>query len=778
MSSPSESSPPLFPGDQAGAGNGNGKSPSSSSNGAGGSSSPTRLWLLFLIPIVILAFLLGIAVWYINRRKRRAKARRSTLRNVTLIIQEEEKERDREEKRLARGDSVASKVLRRDSTLKEKRQQRYSKRIARAVAQERKQATSSFSDTSNLTQPHPSNSSAAAADQDNSMSRSPPPPSRKASIKHRDREIAQRVWRVPGSAMGDRPLNPRNLTRDLEAAGALRSQPDDDSGADQSDKDTSDVEGSSIGHIRPTVIRRRDEPAMLSIIGESGVSNDRSASQASEIVPGDPSTEVENDKSKSTTTITPIAASKSASASDQGVGTSSAAAAAGAGAGGILLGRNMSQRSGLTVATSQSRYTTAEDTDAQSMQTAETGGTIMPAQTSEQQQQQQIAEPEQEMRQQTPSSGAVDSSTLSGTPLPGPAESSSSSGTPRAAPAVLPPRRDSDLTDPFRSPDTAGTASTGTNPFSDSRGATLSSPPTASEPLPPVPQIIKTEDTPPLDKAEPVAGDNDKPVGSTDRPLKGSASTVGGAATGTSSGVSLVRKLSDVVRLKTPTPRRHRSPSPGASTGSTAGGTRRSMSNSSKSSRGAVAAGSTSAQGQDLTLRKTPSSPRARFFRRGTAADPLPSPSPSTSSPLAQRPLPPFALKPGDNWTYTSRASEWKRSSVPNVNSTDDPSGLEAPNPPFLGKIRHRSQSSSSLGRPGKPESRSGSSSASSGPPIVPGERIWIGPERVSKDVDRQAATEGEGEEGAGALNVPGATGVQRKPSVGASGSRFKETFD
>lgn len=713
MSSTETSSPPLFPGNETGSQTGNGNTSST------GNDSPNYLWLLFLIPIVLLALGLGLAVWYVKRRRRRRKARQSTLRNVTLVIEDEEKARAKEEKRLTRSDSVTSKVLRRGSTLRQKREQRYSKHIARAVAQENKV----FGDTASSPDRRyheqlPSDSSGQATSPGSSPRTSIP--TRKASIKHRNREIAERVWRIPGSEMEQPPLSPTALTRDLEAAGALvsdRPARDDhadeyDSGQDFSDKEHYDVEAaprSSSGHVRPGVKRNKDDPNILSVIGESGTSQDADGI-LSEVKPA-PALKPAADPSNAG--ITGDSSTPSAE-----MATASAGAGAGAGiASAGFLDRNMSQRSQYTTATSRSRYTTAEETDTQSMQTAETAGTAMPTAAMPGTSTQHEDEP---VDQSTPRVGAT---------------------------SIL--RRDSDQTDPFRSPDTAGTSSTSTNPFSDGKKNTVgfAEPESMSAAaVPAVPAIVTTQTSPVL------AGD--KELATNQFPTTRASAEGSGSATGTSFG----RKLSDVVRLKTPTPHSRRSPSPSS--------VKRSVSTSSKSSRTKSSTGQPS---QDLSLRKTPSSPKAgRFFRRGGAAET----SSNARSPAKQPAL------TGESWAYTSRASEWKRSSVPNVSETSSPTaeqGLTVPNPPFLAQTKRRSQSSTSMDKGLAKKSRSGTSSPSSDPPHVPGERIWLAPEA---SLHHHASNATTADEALGSSAQAGASGMQRKPSIGAHGSRFTETFE
>ncbi len=48
-------------------------------------------WLLFLIPLLLLFFLLLVLAWRLSLRRRRRKAQRSSLRNVTLVIADEER---------------------------------------------------------------------------------------------------------------------------------------------------------------------------------------------------------------------------------------------------------------------------------------------------------------------------------------------------------------------------------------------------------------------------------------------------------------------------------------------------------------------------------------------------------------------------------------------------------------------------------------------------------------------------------------------------------------
>lgn len=69
-------------------------------------------WLLFLIPLILIFFGLVALIWWMVRRRKKQRQRRSVLRNRTLVIAEKEREKEREERRLSRGNSVASKMSR------------------------------------------------------------------------------------------------------------------------------------------------------------------------------------------------------------------------------------------------------------------------------------------------------------------------------------------------------------------------------------------------------------------------------------------------------------------------------------------------------------------------------------------------------------------------------------------------------------------------------------------------------------------------------------------
>lgn len=64
-------------------------------------------WFLLLIPIILLFLGLLAGVWCLVRRRRRRRQRRSVLRNVTLVVAHEEKERERA---LSRGNSLVSRI--------------------------------------------------------------------------------------------------------------------------------------------------------------------------------------------------------------------------------------------------------------------------------------------------------------------------------------------------------------------------------------------------------------------------------------------------------------------------------------------------------------------------------------------------------------------------------------------------------------------------------------------------------------------------------------------
>ncbi|CEH11807.1 hypothetical protein CBOM_07202 [Ceraceosorus bombacis] len=82
--------------------------PPGSNNGGGGDSWPWK-WLLFLILIVFIFAIVVLVVWRVSRRRRRNRNRMSVLRNVNLVIAEDEKAKD---KALSRGNSVMSRVSR------------------------------------------------------------------------------------------------------------------------------------------------------------------------------------------------------------------------------------------------------------------------------------------------------------------------------------------------------------------------------------------------------------------------------------------------------------------------------------------------------------------------------------------------------------------------------------------------------------------------------------------------------------------------------------------
>lgn len=354
--------------------------------------------------------------WIVKRRRRKRKQRLSALRNVTLVVRDEEEKREKEERRLTRGNSVRSK-LGRNSSLKEQRERTYSKRVARALASEKKE----------LHREHhklPSESSASEkADWQGNSTSSPPqtPLGRHASVKQRDREVAERVWKVPDtedqpttlsrqsrSARSRRGSGGRQRTKSTKGpeslaavaavplttaavASARRGTLDRDieaeaaSSGDLSDKapedlvDESESEASEeevITNGQHWASRRREDSHQLSVIGETGlsegmpsadVSRDASVSEEKDVP------QAESSKpSESATVAAPLAEYFSANAQSQITipGRRSS------------VRRTPSQRSRYTTATSASNYTTATgaesttDDDLASLRTARTGGTV------------------------------------------------------------------------------------------------------------------------------------------------------------------------------------------------------------------------------------------------------------------------------------------------------------------------------------------------------------------------------------------------------------------
>lgn len=410
MNADPTSSPPVFSGGPG--------SPNNTSSPSNQNNGWNHLWLLLLIPIILLMILLILATWYVVRRRRKARQRRSMLRNVTLVVREEEEKRDKEEKRLTRGNSIASK-LGRSRSLKEAREKRFEEKVARAVAKEQKEArggghqqlpSEDSTEAAVSTVPAKGNSKddhhEAALAGGAALAGTAVALKRSGSAKHRDREVAERVWKVSSddegssrSAAAEKPkkrksLSGRSARREAVAAVLPRAnEPERDVEAEAASgvpaSDSEDLSGNesdksgSIGHVRPQ--RKREDSHPLSIIGESGLSEggpSRDLSRTDLLASPERPRTGDSAAAAAATAAAPIAA-ESLPSSPKPV---YAAGAAAAGSNGVLaptrrtsIVRTPSQRSRYTTATSASHYTTAESAaadDTASLRTARTGGTV------------------------------------------------------------------------------------------------------------------------------------------------------------------------------------------------------------------------------------------------------------------------------------------------------------------------------------------------------------------------------------------------------------------
>lgn len=628
------------------------------------------LWLLLIIPFVLLAALLVGLVWHLHRRRKRRRARQSTLRNVTLVIQEEERAREREEKRLSRANSAIT-MVRRNSNIHETRERRYSDRVARAVAREQRAERRERKKRS---------SDATSAKEMGRTPKAASELSRKASAKQRDREVAQRVWRIPGSEMGDsvyRPT-PQQLQHDLEAAEFAGFS----SGGEASDAEQSIQPGDaprsprSSGHQRPA--HRRENTNELSVIGESSHSEARPSTDVIRDAGGpygaqgdQPQASTSQSKEELQTTDALVAAPPLAALAPARTGSTSRK---------IL--RNNSQRSAYTTATSNTHYTTATaeitDTDAQSMQTAETSGTVT-------------------ARPVAAAAAVADDADVT-------------AGTARQQPL----RQDSN---PFASPTGASSESGyGSNPFASPTRSSEDGLASPSKVSPLAPAVLTT---PP------------------------SASGHGESSSGADA--SVVRKLTQVIRLKTPSPRRDRSLSPGSS--------KIARSNSTASSK--------------------------HRFRRQVGDGPRPGAGVDKQASASSTSLHRQGLSPaGESWAYTSKASEWKRSSVPDVG------GPQAGQAHLPAAPAAAGASNASLADAG------GDGANVSLPQGIANKRRWDPRADLSRDpamatptrpAPRGLTDASAVDDASGASTPAGApprSNMERRPSIGVAGSRFKESFE
>lgn len=628
-----------------------------------------RLWLLFLIPIVLAAVAILVLVWWVLRRRRRQRARRSALRNVTLLVHDEEKAREREEKRLSRRDSVRS-VLGRRNTLEDKRQRRYDKRISRAIDEERRAAQEEEShaallsqEEGSVSQQQPSAASPAPADKSRTITFAETttaaaaiaaPISRKASVKHRDREVAQRVWRIPGEEM-EQDGN-RHLARDLAAASAALQEHEAKAAAAEQAYTTDQDSQSS--HQRPSQRRRR--AAELSMIRESGLSEAAASNRASRDRFGG-----SNQASNPPQAADEVSPATLISARDLHDDP-----------------KSMDQDA---PGTSPTEFATADEASSQLVGPRNTG------------------------------TAAQDD--------------------PFSSP-VSPEAHEQAGGDPFVSP----TASVHGEQQRIAGPASATQRPIAAV----LPDIITTSAT-----ADSLATAPREPSG-----LAGEASS---PSRKRPASPILSRKLSEVIRLGKPSPTKGRSGSPAtaknaphltspvASQGQSAVGPRRSSSSASTASQRARGGkskwtGSSTATDQPEqdfhALKRTASSPRqARsFFRiKGSVEAPI-----QQSQPLNA------AL---ENWAYTSRAAEWKTSSVPEIIPSHG-------GPPTISP-----RSSSAEPRAARLDSRLAVGSRGEDSTTNPSSTSLAGPGEGTRAQDKDGV-------------------VQRKPSIGVAGSRFKETFE
>ncbi|CAO1631738.1 unnamed protein product [Parajaminaea phylloscopi] len=709
MDSSSQSSAPLF-GGATGA-------PSTDNGPATSGSSFNSLWLLFLIPIILLMLCLIAATWLIKRRRRSQRQRRSTLRNVTLVIREEEEKRDKEEKRLTRGSSIASK-LGRNPSLKEERQRRYSERIARAVAREEKELGSSRGHH------HPtSDSSVDGSGRESGPASSPPssPIIRRASVKQRDREVAQRVWKVPSEGIepallaqlpkartrkssrgrsqslrreGSRPGSVRGPTstsaaamdRDIEAEADTEAAFTHEAGQARhesrlpADSDDSESGGEEvITNGQHWASRRREDSNQLSVIGETGLSEGAPSADVSRdiSVSGDPEVASSIPAQASTSEgdfYTPAGASgelvASAAPGEEGAAPALASYTGALAISGVSLPgrrgstqRTPSQRSRYTTATSASHYTTATaaesttDDDAASLRTAQTGQTV--------------------------------------TAIPLPAEEHNDDGTAERGLTRQPSRRDSD---PFTSP--ISPSSSGGNPFASPTQSSAG----GHSALASVPTIVATSPSVRTTGLLPATAEPSSKAAE-----GGLAERQHEASRAESSSGGIVRKLSHVVRLRSPVP-------PSRARGTSPSPSQRSVS---------------------ITSVAGPSRKR--------------SPSPALT---------------GESWAYTSRAHEWKMkregssSSVPTLKGLSDQTAAEGQSIPPVPAM------------PAEAASGRHSESIARGTQAVGlGGRQWLEP------TSGYASPSTSGSH-SNAPNTGGGANVQRKNSIGIAGSKFKETFN
>ncbi|CAO1617153.1 unnamed protein product [Jaminaea pallidilutea] len=735
--SQSQASAPVFAGAQGAA-----DTPSSAADGP--SNSFNHLWLLFLIPIVLIMLALIALTWFVVRRRRRGRQRRSTLRNVTLVVAEEEEKREREERRLTRGSSIASKMGRTGS-LHEAREKRFSARVAHAVEGEKKEMLQSGM--------HPDSSDEkqgeAASPQSPTGQKHPTFVSRRASIKHRDREVAERVWKTSAgqnkgshaelaaslataAALGeanegasDRKGKKRSSTRrqrsrrsalgrhskpepDLEAGKSGVTASEEEQDIDDERESGTDGEGNSVGQsdTRPSHIRAsraRGDAQPLSIIGESGTSEaDQSASAsrptretdgvAGHSTPRGQSAQIDAEPGHDADSKVDAPATAAISASTIGATASSVP----------------ERRSSRSITPSQQSQT-ASASRPSNLSSLPTGGTL--------------SSMDDDASMQTAPSGRLSMSSNeleASTPTKGRA-------TPSAGTLMQSDSQPAE-TDPFSSPISPSGTDDGTMVHSSSRENPFASPTQSSagheaSKTSPTDSIRMVLTTPPSAAR----------ANQTDRAASAPMSRDDSSKSTSSPGASgLARKISQVVRLKTPVPpsRKDRSRSPTPLSGS---GLRRHASTSSS--------------------------------RAGDASTP---PRPG-AQPARSSQSPPAA---GQSWAYTSHADEWKRnvvrssssSSVPTLKTVNGIAGTASAAPTLPPVSSRPSSAKDSLAGTSDAHELSRRKSLSSGVPS----RRWIDPAPVVPgSVPKDSTLAGRQQQA-----------LQRKGSIGVAGSRFKETFD
>lgn len=682
-----------------------------SETSAGMGESWNRLWLLFLIPVVLLAGIIIAAIWVFNRKRRQSQARESALRNVTLVIRDEERAREREERRLSRANSAMSR-LGRHSSVKDAREQRYSRRISQAVAREEKTRVAEEGENDDMEEDAPILSrtlSDAARD----------PLKRKASVKHRDREVAERVWRIAGEDMGESPMpttsaaHPKQLdkawdgiNRPIASASSSRNPsikrtPSATKGKGRVREPGSPVQRTASSSSRNHHGHARHDSEALSVIGESSFSEGRPSGMISRGVSVDGLAALAPIPSVPRSEVVPTAEvaeegeanSMSSEGPDQDAPISPSEA--------TWLSRSNSKMS-----SSGSGYVSANS----HLNSTAPGGTS----------------PRPEPKQHSRMVGDVHQVVTPAQALPDPSSSTSSPpqareadvGVPTASRAIERASGGGSATstqssqDPFKSPITASKEAHA-DPFANPARGPQGSPTQVDANV--AAGTNAATDTavsaaPALNVVMPSPEDEDPP-GTSRAPLAVPvpATTAGGRT----------RTWSDVIRLKTPTPGSGRRPRTASPSGPNAGPVNRSGSGSKASRTSSTRSARRNKYPHFLhgthNLQKTHSLSGATLAP-GTRADPMGGADlRRAASTGATRGPTEAPLSPG-SWAYTSRAAEWR-------------AALDA-------------------------TSATARDNASAVPTI--------------------SVT------GAGDLIMPQDSGrpLERKPSIGVAGSRFRETFE